>query len=364
MRIVFVAWHGTPHTRRWVTFFAERGHEVHVVTCGDGDVVDVDADGAPLPRPYRVHDLGPPRLGKLGYFAKVARARRIVRRLRPDIVHAHYATSYGMLATAAGCHPLVVTSHGDDVLVAPRSRLPRLVVRSVLRRADLITVPGDHMVPVVEALTAPAAKRVLSFQYGVEVDRLAAVAESMENGRRGDGGPIRVVCVRQLWRLYRVDLLIRAVAQLRDRGVAVECDIAGDGEEREALESLTRELALEDRVRFHGYVQPAQAERLLASGDVYVSTSETDGLSVSLLEALALGVVPVLTDIPANRGWVEDGVSGVLVGHSADEVAQAIVTAAGLDRATAVRVNRATVRARADRTANLERLETALRSLL
>ena len=361
MRIAFVAWHGTPHTRRWVTFFAERGHEVHVVTCGDGDLVDVDAGGKPLPRPYEVHDLGPPRLGKLGYFAKIARARRTVRRLSPDVVHAHYATSYGMLATLAGRHPLVVTSHGDDVLVAPRSRLPRLVVRYVLRRADLITVPGDHMVSVVEALTAPLEKRILSFQYGVEVDRLAAVAEDVRAARAA--GPIRVVCVRQLWRLYRVDLLIQAVAHLRSEGVDVECDIAGDGEERAALESLTRELALEDRVRFHGYVQPAQAERLLASGDVYVSTSETDGLSVSLLEALALGVVPVLADIPANRGWIEDGVSGVLVDHSADAVARAIVTAAGLDRETAVRINRATVRERADRTTNLERLESALEAL-
>lgn len=364
MRIVFVAWHGTPHTRRWVTFFAERGHEVHVVTCGDGDMVDVDADGAPLARPYEVHDLGPPRFGKLGYVAKIARARRVVHRLRPDLVHAHYATSYGMLATAAGCHPLVVTSHGDDVLVAPRSRLPRLVVRTVLRRSDLITVPGDHMVPVVEAIIAPVVKRVLSFQYGVETDRLAALSDGLRATRDAVPGRIRVVCVRQLWRLYRVDLLLRAVAQLRTEGVDVVCDIAGDGEERGALEALTRELRLEGHVRFHGYVQPAQAERLLASGDVYVSTSETDGLSVSLLEALAMGVVPVLTDIPANRGWVEDGVSGVLVGHSAEEVAQAILAASRLDRETVVRINRTTVRERADRTTNLARLEAVLRSLV
>ena len=58
MRIAFVAWQGSEHTRRWAGFYAARGHEVHVITCGDGTASLAEVRGT-----YRVHDLGPPRLG-------------------------------------------------------------------------------------------------------------------------------------------------------------------------------------------------------------------------------------------------------------------------------------------------------------
>ena len=123
MRICYLAWHGSVHTRRWAGWFAERGHEVHVVTCGDADARDLDADGNPLPLRYRVHDLGAPRGGKLGYLAKLWRARRTVAAIEPEVLHAHWLTSYGLLALAVRRErlPLVVTAHGDDVLIAPRS---------------------------------------------------------------------------------------------------------------------------------------------------------------------------------------------------------------------------------------------------
>ena len=145
MRIVYVAWHASIHTRRWVSFFAARGHEVHVITCGGGDVLDTTPEGHVLPRTYQVHDLGAPWPGKLGYFRKVRRARRLIRSLEPDVVHAHFATSYGMIAERSGVRPLVVTAHGDDVLIAPRNPLLGRIVRRVLRAASLITVPADHM---------------------------------------------------------------------------------------------------------------------------------------------------------------------------------------------------------------------------
>ena len=87
---------------------------------------------------YAVHDLGPPRPGKPGYLAKVRPARRLISTLRPDVVHAHYATSYGLLGLASGVHPLVVSAHGDDVLISPGNPLMRRAgqARAALGRRD------------------------------------------------------------------------------------------------------------------------------------------------------------------------------------------------------------------------------------
>jgi glycosyltransferase involved in cell wall biosynthesis len=93
---------------------------------------------------------------------------------------------------------------------------------------------------------------------------------------------------------------------------------------------------------------------------VYVSVASSDGTSVALLEALALGAVPVLSDIPANVAWIEDGETGVVVQATPAAVRAGIERAAGLDRRAAAERNLRTVSERADREANLGRAERLL----
>lgn len=367
MRIVYLAWHGSVHTRRWAGWFAERGHEVHVVTCGGGDARDLDADGSPLPLRYAVHELGAPRGGKLGYLLKRGAARRTVRRLEPDVLHAHWLTSYGLLALAADRPgvPLVVTAHGDDVLIAPGNALMRRLVQRVLRAARLITVPGDPMHRAVVDLLAPQAPPaagIAVFQYGVESARLA------EAGRRARAaatpGPLRIVSARALLQIYRIDALVDALALLDAQGVDFHCDLLGDGPQREALEAQVARHGLDERVTFHGAVTPAEVERHVGASDVYVSVSESDGVSLALLEALSLGAVPVLSDIPANRPWVNDGATGILVDIEAADIADGILRATRLDRDCVAADNLAVVAERADRDTNLAACELLVDSLV
>lgn len=352
MRIVYVAWNGAVHTRRWASFFAERGHEVHVVTCGGGD-----GSGG-----YAVHDLGRPRGGKAGYLLKVPRARRLVRSLAPELVHAHYATSYGLLGAAAGVRPFVVTAHGDDLLISPRHPAMRLLVRSVLRRADLATVPSEPMRAAAMSIAGEGAPSVEVFQYGVESGRLAALAGELRAAR--EPGPLRIVSARPLLRLYRIDDLLHALALLAQRSVDFHCTIAGDGPERAALQALVTELDLADCVELAGILPPGDVEHLLARADVAVSVAESDGASVALLESLALGAVPVVSDIPANRAWIADGENGIVVAITPQAIAAGIERAAGLDREAVAGANAELVRERADRSRNLGRLEGLLEELV
>jgi glycosyltransferase involved in cell wall biosynthesis len=368
VRIAYLAWHGSVHTRRWVGWFAERGHEVHVITCGDAQVRDLDSDGSPLPLRYQVHDLGAPRFGKLGYLLKLRAARRAIRAIDPDVLHAHWLTSYGLLAlgTDRRSLPLVVTAHGDDVLIAPRNPLLRRIVQRVLRAADLITVPGDPMRDAALELLAPqdAPKGgIATFQYGVESSRLAEAGRRARASRTA-AGPTRVVSARALLSLYRIDVLLDAIALLVDDGDDLHLDLLGDGPERGALEQQAEQLGIGDRCTFHGSVTPAQVERLVGASDVYVSVSESDGVSLALLESLALGAVPVLSDIPANRPWVNDGATGILVEIDAADVADGIRQATRLDRELVAADNLAVVSERADRDTNLAACELLVDSLV
>jgi glycosyltransferase involved in cell wall biosynthesis len=355
MRIVFVGWQGSEHTRRWAGFFAARGHDVHVLTCGDRRVNREE------PPSYAVHDVGRPLFGKVGYLLKAPRVRRLVRSLAPDVVHAHHATSYGLLASLTGVHPLIVTCHGSDVLISGRKPLMRPFLKYVFAMADVVTAPGDHVRDAIRALRND--RDVVVFQYGVDVNRLRAIAASPQRHTPARG-PIRLVSARPLEALYHTDNILRAAATLRDRGVECVCDVAGTGREMERLRRLTRVLGIVDRVTFHGHIPEEATAQLIATADVYVSISESDGVSIALLEAMALGPLPVLSDIEANRLWVRDGVNGCLVGSHPSEVADGIMRALDLDRAEVQRRNLEIVSARGDRDANLAACEDLLLELV
>ena len=106
---------------------------------------------------------------------------------------------------------------------------------------------------------------------------------------------------RPLVGFYHTDVVLRAMALLKQRGHTCVCDIAGRGPERDKLEMLAEELNLSSEVAFHGHLPESEVELMIARGDVYVSVAESDGASIALLEAMALGAVPVVADIPANR---------------------------------------------------------------
>jgi glycosyltransferase involved in cell wall biosynthesis len=115
-----------------------------------------------------------------------------------------------------------------------------------------------------------------------------------------------------------------------------------------------------DIVSFHGNRPPEEVEEALARADIYVSVSESDGVSIALLEAMALGAVPVVSAIEANRLWIDDGVNGVLVTVDPVAIADGIERARTLDPGAVARRNAELVRARADRFTALLRFESLL----
>ena len=117
-------------------------------------------------------------------------------------------------------------------------------------------------------------------------------------------------------RYKRVDLPVRAVALLRDRGVPVRLLIAGRGDHVEALERLAAQLGLgEDRVRFLGFVDDREKTESFRRSWVHVLTSPKEGWGIANLEAAACGTATVASDSPGLRDSVLDGRTGFLVPH-------------------------------------------------
>lgn len=294
MRILLLGDALSIHTVRWAKGLSNRGLEIGVASLRPGDIEGVT-----------VYPLRPVAGSKALYLSVVPRLRALIRRLRPDVVHGHYATSYGLLAALSGHPYVVITAWGSDVLIAPReSGLLRNLLRFSLRRARAVTSMAEHMNASLLALgVAPERLHVLPF--GVDVDRFATLAAR-------DRRPGSVVCTRKLDRMYDVQCVVRAFAAARSDGHLQTLTLIGDGPLRAELEALVHVLGIDDSVQFLGQLNHEQLPAVLGTQEVFVSPAWSDGNNVSLNEAMAAGCFPVATDIPANSQWITSGVNGLL----------------------------------------------------
>lgn len=285
------------NVQRWCEGLSAAGADIHVLSFR----------GAPpgLSHAYQLPHSRMP--AKLHYVASVRSVRRILRGIQPNVVVAYYVTGYGMLGALAGYHPLVQVTSGSDVLLAPKNPVMRRLVRYNLSKADLVTAWAPHMAQAVRCLGV-REDRILVLPRGIPFHRFAS---ARRNAMPSDS--IRIICSRSLKADYNLDLLLHAMSFLRDAGVAFKLTIAGDGPDRDELVSLAESLGLKEEVCFAGFVSNEDLPKLLGEHNLYVALVDSDGVSASLLEAMAVGLTPIVPDNAANRYWVNSGENGTLL---------------------------------------------------
>jgi glycosyltransferase involved in cell wall biosynthesis len=326
-------------------------------------------------RPPGVRRAGPRSSAAMGRFpgmlrlVTAARLRaagfyRELQRINPDVVHAHYVSDYGVLAAMSGRYPLVVSAWGSDLLVDPRlSVITGRLVRWVLSRADLVTCNSRQLAEVARAMGA-RPERLLEIVMGVGREMLDALAASTVPP--ADRAPI-IVSQRSLERpLYNVDQVIMAMPEVLKQVPDARLLVGGGGALEPDLRDQVTRLGVGHAVEFTGTATwPAGLAERLGKAAVYVSVPSSEGTSVTLLEAMAAGAYPVVSDLPSNREWVDDQGGAVVPVRQVAPLAQAL--AAGLldagRRATAAKHNGKVIEDRGLWDVNMGRMENAYQAL-
>lgn len=298
MRIAFLADLGSIHTVRWVNVFAEHGHEVHVVS--------INKAQEPIHPDVMIHLL--PFKAPAGYYLNAFSLKKILKKIKPDILNAHYASGYGTLARLSGFHPLVLSVWGSDVYDFPyRSAMKMRIVQKNLDAADVICSTSHAM--------AEQTKKILRHEkiihvtpFGIDTNVFTPKEKCSEKARV-------IGTVKTMSRKYGVDILIGAFAEVcRATGdPELQLMLAGDGDQTEELRQLAKVLNIADRVVFMGRIPHEKVPEVLHSFDIYAALSRQESFGVAVLEASACGLPVVVSDAGGLPEVVEDGVTGVVV---------------------------------------------------
>jgi sugar transferase (PEP-CTERM/EpsH1 system associated) len=248
-----------------------------------------------------LESLGP---STLSSGARLWRLIRRLQQLRPDVVHTHNVKPHihGTIAAKLAGVPVVVnTKHGRNY---PSSRLALSVDRMLSPACDCMVAVSDDAAAIATDIERMPAGKVRVIHNGIDLPRYTVARCDAMRLRR-------VVTVARLHPIKDQATLLRALRIVVDQDSDFHLTIAGDGPSRLALDALCIELGLTRHVTLLGYRSDVPA--VLAAAGQFVLPSLSEGVSLTLLEAMATALPVVATRVGGTPEIVEDGATGWLV---------------------------------------------------
>ncbi len=253
------------------------------------------------------------RLLGIKFVLKSLEAARFLSEEGIDRIHAHTLSPAASRARACSLLlsiPYTLTVHGSDLLLFPPPDARQLITDA----AALIT-PTEYNRSRIISLAGTAIDTIRVIPSPVDTDFFRP-----EPKRERAMGTTRLITVGRLHPVKGHSVIIQAAQLLRSREADFTLTIVGAGEMDRALRQQVTELGLADRVNFAGVLLGEELRNRLAASDVFVMASESEGLPVSMLEAMATGLAVVVPAITGLSEVIRNGENGLLfaAGDSAD----------------------------------------------
>lgn len=299
MKILFIASGDSIHSKKWVSYFASRKHEIVWLSSALFNIGTI-----PGAKNYLIQG---------NIINRWRKIKKIIAEFKPDIVHAHYAGYNGLFGMLSGFHPFILTAWGSDVLINRKSIWKKIILKAILKSADVITCDANHLKKAMVDLGA-IPDRIQIIRFGIDTERFKpATGRADLKEKLGITGPA-VISLRSFEPIYDLESLIRAVPLVIKEIPGVNFVVAGKGSLEDKLKSLAVSLSVSGKIKFIGMIPNEDLSDYLRLAKVYVSTSLSDaGIASSTAEAMACGLPVVVTDSGENRDWVKDNQNGFVV---------------------------------------------------
>ncbi|TVR81644.1 MAG: glycosyltransferase [Rhodospirillales bacterium] len=235
------------------------------------------------------------------------------RSLRPAVTSVHYLSSYGLSVRLLKSDKVLLSCWGSDVNAIRINLLSRAIYAPILERAAWINAPSASIKEKLLKMSGRISSNIIDvFQYGVKLQP----ALCKEAGKKSPDCT-KFVSNRHWSPHYNIDLIIQSFAFfVRDRNVSSQLYIYGKGSESDVarINSLISSLdpQIRSKIVLRGFVDHYTLLNEMKDFDVFISIPKTDGLPLSLLEAMYIGLLPVVNALPVYEEWLSDS-CGIIV---------------------------------------------------
>ena len=308
-RILILADINSPHTQKWVLGLANDNFTIGIFSFNSSDS-DWFANNKNITcLNKRQTKASSTLLNKLAYLLLWPKLLYQVYKFKPQVIHSHYASSYGLLGALTFFKPFIVSAWGSDVMDFPKKNfLNKLILKFILFRANKICVTSTVLKKEVSQYTK---KQVHVIPFGVNLNLFYANDTVSLNDDFVFG------IVKNLEALYNIDKTIIAFYWLVKRypDLPLKLKIIGDGSQKENLNELINYYELQNNVEMIGFVAHDQIPSYLNTMDVLVNVSEIESFGVSVAEAMACQIPVIVSNVDGFKDLIPDESIG-LITHS------------------------------------------------
>lgn len=313
MKVLFLSAGNSIHTVKWVNALARRGNEVHLIYNKNHTPVEDMLDQNIICHCLKYG-------GTLGYYLNALELKKITKVIKPDVINVHFASGYGTLARIARIGPVLLSIWGSDVYDFPyESKIKNIILKRNVKYADMIASTSYCMARQLRKVMEDKNLNIDVTPFGVDICQFNPMRFEKKESEDILIGNIKILRPK-----YGIDIFIKSISLLLDMlkkdGMSdvakrIRVEIYGDGEQKEELMKLTEELALKEVVHFMGKIPNVEVPEKLSNFDIFCATSvlNSESFGVAVVEAMAMEVPVVVSDVDGFSEVVENQKTGIIV---------------------------------------------------
>ena len=289
----------SPHTQKWAIELSRRGWTVELISFLPAKIPNIAVHVVPK-------GLG----GKVDFILRLHWVEKKVQELHPDLLHAHYATSFGFIGALSKERPFIISAWGSDIFAFPRKSIfHRLLLAWILRKADFLCSTSEIMAKEMHRYISKASK-IEVIPFGVDLAQFSPpkLREAQLQKQVVFG------VAKYLQPIYGLDYLLKAFARVEySHPGRTLLKIAGDGPELDRLQSMAEKLGISGKVEWLGEVTNSEVARFYQELDVVVVPSLEESFGVTAVEGSACGRPIIASRVGGLPEVVLDGKTGIMV---------------------------------------------------
>ncbi len=313
IKVLILSDPNSPHTVKWINALNKKGFSILLF-----GITNCEVDSYSSLSNFRFESLGmtltgeelsETKVSKIRYIKAVNMIKKIIKDFRPDVVHAHYATSFGLLGALSGFHPFIVSVWGSDIFEFPlKSIVHKNIIKYVFSKADKIFSTSKVMAGEIQKYTN---KNIDITPFGINT----GIFKPMDVISPFEKGDMIIGTVKNLRPIYGIDRLINIVHLIKTKWpeFPVKLLIVGGGPQENELKALVKKFNLDKHTIFTGGLDNQEVPKYYNMMSLAVFTSKSESFGVAALEASACGIPVVVSDVPGFRETVVDGKSGIII---------------------------------------------------
>jgi len=295
LKILLLSDANSIHTQRWVKSISANGFEINLFS-----LFSPSRDSNKKYNKYNVKIISPdlksninnlrePNISKIKYLKSIPLLKRIIKDFKPDILHAHYASSYGILGLLSGFKPFILSVWGSDINHFPyQNKFNSWIIRLVIKNADVVCSTSKSMKEIIENEYKRYDVKLIPF--GIDID--------LFNSGTMDKKKFTVGTIKSIEEHNGIDCLLNAAKLIiYDYNIDIDFIIVGGGSMLNEMQKMAVALSIENNVKFVGQVDHEEVIKYYNCISIFIAVSRRESFGVSVLEAAACEIPSITSNV-------------------------------------------------------------------